>query len=353
MPLRSFDEGSKPMSQLPIFLSVIVVVRNMSERLAEMVDAFTAAIAGTVADYELIIVDNGSRDDSLAVLRRLTGPGAVPNLEVFALTKEVDVDSAVSAGLENALGDFVAIVDPLSDDVTFLPEMLERVVSGVDVVFAENTRKPHQTAAYRLCYGLFNAIYERVNGIDLSRDAPQYRVLSRRVVNYILQHPHPSIAYRHLPATGGFARANLQYTGSSEEPPHHLVESIERGTRLLVTTTRTPMRLVTWLCLFGAAANVVYSVYVILIFLFKSEVAPGWVTLSLQQSGMFLLLSLVLLVLGEYILQMASLSNEGPGYHVAQEFNSTIMTRQQKLNVEATLSEQTPEEALPVRKSVA
>ncbi|MFL5404851.1 MAG: hypothetical protein ACJ79O_03225, partial [Myxococcales bacterium] len=128
------------------------------------------------------------------------------------------------------------------------------------------------------------------------------------------------------------------------------VESIERGTRLLVTTTRTPMRLVTWLCLFGAAANVVYSLYVILIFLFKSEVAPGWVTLSLQQSGMFLLLSLVLLVLGEYILQMASLSNEGPGYHVAQEFNSAIMTRQHKLNVEATLP---PEEAPSVRKSVA
>src|SRR3954462_925443 len=155
------------MSQLPIFLSVIVVVRNMGGRLREMVDAFTVAIAGAVADYALIIVDNGSRDESIAVLRRLTGPGGPPNLQVFALTKEVDVDSAISAGLENALGDFVAVVDPLSDDVAFLPEMLEQVVSGTDVVFAENTRKPRQTLAYRLCYGLFNAIYEPVNGIDL------------------------------------------------------------------------------------------------------------------------------------------------------------------------------------------
>jgi hypothetical protein len=342
------------MSELPIFLSLIVVVKNMGAELSEMVHAFTAAIAGAVSDYELIIVDNGSHDDSVAILQRLTRPSGLPNLEVYALTKEVDVDTAISAGLENALGDFVAVIDPLCDDVTFLPEMLEHMVGGLDVVFAENTRKPHQSLGYRLCYGLFNAIYQRVNGVDLSRDAPHYRVLSRRVVNYILQHPHPSIAYRHLPATGGFARANLHYSASTKGPPTRgLVESIEQGTRLLVTTTRAPMRLVTWLCLFGAAANVVYSVYVILILLFKSEVAPGWVTLSLQQSGMFLLLSLVLLVLGEYILQMASLSNEGPRYHVAQEFTSAIMTRQQKLNVEATLPGEQPEERQPIRKSVA
>jgi hypothetical protein len=339
------------MSKLPIFLSVIVVVRNMGQELAELARAFTAGLARAVADYELIFVDNGSNDDSIAVFQSLTGPGGLPNLEVYALTKEVEVDTAISAGLQNALGDFVAVIDPLSDDVTFLPEMLEKVVSGVDVVFAENTRKSHQTLAYRLCYGLFNSIYQRVNGVDLSRDAPEYRVLSRRVVNHILQHPHPSIAYRHLPATGGFSRANLQYTASAKGRPNSLRESIERGTRLLVTTTRTPMRLVTSLCLFGAAANVVYSVYVILILLFKKEVAPGWVTLSLQQSGMFLLLSLVLLVLGEYILQMASLSNEGPRYHVAQELTSAIMTQKQKLNVEMPMDQQ--EERLPPRKSVA
>jgi hypothetical protein len=77
-----------------------------------------------------------------------------------------------------------------------------------------------------------------------------------------------------------------------------------------------------------------YSVYVIAIGIFKSDVAPGWVSLSLQQSGMFLLISLVLLVLGEYILHMASLSNEGPLYHVGQEFTSVRMLRREKLNIE-------------------
>jgi hypothetical protein len=94
------------------------------------------------------------------------------------------------------------------------------------------------------------------------------------------------------------------------------------------------MRLVTSLSLFGAVANLLYSFYVVASALFRSDIAPGWVSLSLQQSGMFFLISLVLLVLGEYILQMASLSNEGPLYHVGQEFTSAKLTRHHKLNIE-------------------
>ena len=117
--------------------------------------------------------------------------------------------------------------------------------------------------------------------------------------------------------------------------PKRLADSIDRGIRLLVATTRGPMRLVTLLCLFGAVANLLYCGYVIAVFLFKPDVAPGWVTLSLQQSGMFFLISLVLLVLGEYILQMASFGSEGPPYTIAQEFTSAELSSDRaRLNIE-------------------
>jgi hypothetical protein len=107
---------------------------------------------------------------------------------------------------------------------------------------------------------------------------------------------------------------------------------------MLVSSTRAPMRLVTALSLFGAVINLVYCFYVVCIALFKTDVAAGWISLSLQQSGMFFLISLVLLVLGEYILNMASFSNDGPLYHVGQEFTSCRMTRLDKLNVDETTS---------------
>jgi hypothetical protein len=207
------------------------------------------------------------------------------------------------------------------------------------VVFAYNQKIAVQSLAYRGAYAVFYGLYKWFNGIDLAKEAPQYRVLSKRVVNFILQHPQPAVTYRHLPATGGFARVNLNYSAApkaSHTKP--LGESIDRAMQLLVSTTRAPMRLVTSLSLFGAVANLIYSIYVVAIGFLKTDVAPGWISLSLQQSGMFFLISLVLLVLGEYILHMASLSNEGPLYHVGQEFTSARMTRREKLNIEEAAS---------------
>ncbi|WP_370632981.1 glycosyltransferase [Achromobacter sp. ACM05] len=323
------------MAFFPIFMSIVFVVRNRSNDLEKILTNAASCIASLVSDYEIIIVDNASSDDSVSVLKTLTGERGLPNLQIYALTKEVDADTASWVGLENALGDFVAVIDPLADSVEFLPEMLEKAVSGADVVFANNQRKVPQSVAYRLSYAMFNGLYKRFNGIHLAKEAPQYRVLSKRVVNFILQHSQPAMTYRHLPATGGFARVNLNY--SAEPKVAHtkrLGESVDRGMRLMVSSTRAPMRIVTSLSLFGAVANLLYSIYVLVVGLLKPDVAPGWISLSLQQSGMFFLISLVLLVLGEYILQMVSLSNEGPLYHVGQEFTSARMTRREKLNIE-------------------
>lgn len=323
------------LKKFPIFLSVVLVVRNQQDRLQTILTEIADTVSDLVGDYEIVVVDNASEDESVAVLKRLTAGGGLPNLQVFALTKEVDPDTAAWAGLENALGDFVALLDPLTDDVGFLPAMLAEAAAGADVVFAANALAPRQGLAYRALSAVFNATYRWFNGVHLGREAPQYRLLSRRVVNFVLQHPAPAISYRHLPATGGFARRHLSYsTPPRARPDRSLWEGVDRGMRLLVSTTRGPMRLVTALSLFGALANALYSVYVIAVALARADVAPGWVTLSLQQSGMFLLISLVLLVLGEYILHMASLSDGGPPYHVAQEFTSEVLTRRNRLNVE-------------------
>ncbi|MBV7429773.1 MULTISPECIES: glycosyltransferase [unclassified Acidovorax] len=331
------------MNHFPIFLSVVYVVRNHEQHLEGILLSTTAQLSSLVSDYEIIVIDKASDDQSLVVLKKLTSQSGLPNLQVYALIKEVDNDTAAWVGLENALGDFIAIIDPLKDDISFLPEMLDKAVNGADVVFASNAKKAKQGILYELAYAAFNRFYKIFNGIHLEKEAPQYRLLSRRVVNFIHQHPQPAITYRHLPATGGFTRANMEYSSEPHTPQVKRVgESINRGIRLLVSTTRAPMRLVTFLSLFGAIANLIYSIYVVAIGIFKTNVAPGWVSLSLQQSGMFFLISLVLLVLGEYILHMASLSNEGPLYHVGQEFTSAHMTRREKLNIEEAASPQAP-----------
>lgn len=324
-----------PIRRLPLFLSLVIPLRNQAAEVESLLTQISSLLDGLVSDYEVVVVENASEDDTLRRLEMLTQRDGLPNLQVYALTQEVELDTAAWVGVENALGDFVAIFDPLSDEIAFLPDMLAQAVNGVAVVFARNTHPAPQSLAYRITYWVFNQLYRWSSGIHFAKDAPQYRLLSRSVVNQVLQHPQPALAYRHLPASRGFVRANLSYCAV---PPlarrKNLVESLDRGARLLTSTTYVPMRLVTTLSLFGALANLLYSVYVVLIALFKTDVAPGWVSLSLQMSGMFFLISLVLLVLGEYVLNMVRMQNEGPPYQIGQEFNSARITRHEKLNLE-------------------
>jgi len=323
------------MQAFPIFLSAVVVVQNQANMLEKLLSELTETIAGLVSDYELIIIDNSSDDGSVAALRELTGNHGYPNVQVYSLTKQVDIDTASWVGLENALGDFVAVVNPLNDDINFLSKMLDKAVNGYDVVLTTNQVAPVQSIGYKSAHSIFNTLYKWFNGVDLAKEAPQYRVLSKTVVNFILQHPQPEITYRHLPATGGFSTAKLQH----RFVPKHgkkkkLKGSLDRGMRLLVSSSRAPMRAVTTLSLFSAAVNLLYSIYIVAVWLLKTDVEPGWTSLSLQQSGMFFMISLVLLVFGEYMLHTASLSTNSPLYHIGQEVASMRMTRREKLNVQ-------------------
>ena len=143
------------MAYFPVFLSVVFVVRNQSNYIEQILTRTGADLSTLVSDYELIVVDNGSDDDTIALLEKLTGEDGLPNLQVYALTKTVDADTASWVGLENALGDFVAVIDPWLDDVSFLPTMLDKAVNGSNVVFANNGQKPDQSLPYRAAFAAF------------------------------------------------------------------------------------------------------------------------------------------------------------------------------------------------------
>jgi polyisoprenyl-phosphate glycosyltransferase len=325
-------------------LSVVTVVENGGPDVVPRLRSLAAQVALLAAEHEIIVVDNASRDGTVEALAGLTrGPECLPNLQAFALVRAVDTDTAAFAGIDNAIGDFVFILDLERDDPSMLAAMLDAGMTGSDVVFAENTSRPEEPLPHRMLSALYYRLFAWLNEVRPDRDAPRFRLLSRRVVNYLMQHEQPNVVYRHLPATAGFAKMMLTYaspTAVGRLPS--LRQRVATSMRELVASSQTPLRLATTLCAFGAMLNILYSLYVVGVYLFKPDVAPGWTTLSLQQSGMFLLISVVLLLLSEYVLHATSAAMRRPMYHVGREFVSERMGRSRRLNIEEDAAERIP-----------
>jgi hypothetical protein len=206
---------------------------------------------------------------------------------------------------------------------------------GNDVVFIENLVTPNQGFLYEFLSRRFEFIFRLLIGVNLKKEVPKFRLLGKRVANYILQFPVPSRIYRLIPASAGFSTHKICYSNTKIiSGKIKVTKRITKGFKLLINTSVAPLRIVNIFCFFGAISNIVYSIYVVFIAIIKDDVAPGWVTLSLQLSGMFFLISVVLLIFGEYLINIKSVVDQGPLYFVSKEYTSKVFTKRSKLNVQ-------------------
>jgi glycosyltransferase involved in cell wall biosynthesis len=323
-------------SQLTTLLSTVFVVSNHAEVIQHIIKSVAEVASSVCSDYEVVIVVNGSSDATCEILHQMTSSGAEPNLQVYILAGRVDDLTANWVGIENSLGDIVICLDPLHDDINLLGSLAREVVNGNDIVFTQRTfSKARRNLASTSLYRLFGRVSKFSTGIDLDSYSARFIAISRRVVNYLLQFPDPQNKFRNLASTSGFSRTSISVANSDEKRNSiRLRQSVPRGIKLVTSSTESPMRLATALSALGAFSSLLYSAYILLVWISKSDIAPGWVSLSMQQSGMFFLISLVLLVLSEYVLEISRKANAGPSYYIAKELTSSRITRKERLNVE-------------------
>lgn len=323
-------------TEIPVLLSVVFVAQNAAERIAGIIRRAGDIASRIAIDYEIVVVDNGSTDTTSAILRDLTSEGGEANLQIYTLAGSVDDLIARWVGVENSLGDIVVCIDPHHGDLEHLELLTKEAANGNDIVFTMRTfPRGRRSLPKRLLYRSFGAVTKLSTGLDLDSYSTSLIAISRSVVNYLLQFPDPHTKFRNLPSTTGFSRTSLRIPlQRSRSRDINLRESLSRGIQLVTSSSETPMRLATMLSAFGAFGSLAYSVYVVLIWVFKEDIAPGWVSLSMQQSGMFFLISLVLLVLSEYVLEISRKANSGPAYYIANEFTSARLIRKERLNVE-------------------
>ena len=316
---------------------MVIPYHNDDHSARAVLESVSATVGPLVADYEIIIVDNGSDDDQFADYLALMGDDGLPNVQVYRLLTRVENDIAAWAGVENSLGDYVLVYNPRSEDLSALPEALAEVAAGTEVIFLRNLAGTDFGFFQSIGGPLYRWLFRKLTGIDLRLEATPGRLISKRVVSFLLMQSNPGMVYRIFPARAGFIKKTLTYVGQRPRIRQGSLERIRSGMRLLISTSMAPLRLVSLATLAGAMLNVLYSIYVLIIALLKPDVAPGWTTLSLQQSGMFFLISMILFVLTEYMIQLVRWQARGPNYLVDSERTSVMLSRRQRLNIEQAL----------------
>jgi dolichol-phosphate mannosyltransferase len=184
------------------FLSIVVPAYNE----AAVLPAFVQAVAENLnleelsVDYELLIVNDGSQDDTERVVTELRISN--PRIAFIDLSRHFGKESALAAGLTTAVGDCVIFMDAdLQHPAQLLPQMIAAWREGFDVVNAVKRRRSSKARVHRFLAGLFNWIMTRMIGRDMS-GASDYKLIDRQVAEILMNCPERNRFFRGLVAWG-------------------------------------------------------------------------------------------------------------------------------------------------------
>ena len=192
--------GEPPLSVVVPLLDEESVVPELVVRLARVLDA-------VAPDGEVILVDDGSRDGTLAAIAR--AHASDPRFVGLALSRNFGHQAAISAGLAHARGGAVVVMDgDLQDPPEAIEPLWERLSEGYDVVYAVRASRP-EGVLKRLAYRAFYRVLGRLGELDIPRDAGDFGIMTRRVVDLLNAMPERRRFVRGLRAWVGFNQTGL------------------------------------------------------------------------------------------------------------------------------------------------
>lgn len=291
------------MSVPPIELSVVIPCYNEEESLPRLVEVLTEQLAALTPHFEVILVDDGSRDRTLPMLREVHRHH--PRFRYLSLSRNFGKESAMLAGLSHARGDKVAIMDAdLQHPPSLLQQMLPLLESGeYSQVVARRTRTNDpmlRTALSRLYYKMMNRLVE----VELQDGVGDFRVLDRRAVRALLTLGETNRFSKGLFAWIGFPTAVVDYENVSREAgatKWRLRDLFNYGIDGVVSFNYRPLRMSIWLGIVVTAIAVGYAVTVLVDAIWHGNSVPGYVTTITAVTALGGVQLVVLGVIGEYL----------------------------------------------------
>lgn len=308
-------------------LSVVIPVFNEEETIVELdrrLQALLTNLPAIGADWEVIFVDDGSRDQSRALLSQLAQRER--RYRLIGFSRNFGHQFAITAGVDRAAGDAVVVMDAdLQDPPYVVAEMLEKRREGFDVVYGVRKKRKGENLFKRATAALFYRLIRSITGVEIPLDAGDFRLMSRAVVLTLraLREQHRFV--RGMVAWVGFKQTAVYYdrearfAGSTKYPLQKMLRFAIDG---ITSFSVLPLRIATWLGMFAAVCAVSIGVWAIVVKMMGLGTVPGWTTImfavALGSSAQLLMTG----ILGEYVGRIYEEIKRRPLYIVENEVNA-------------------------------
>jgi dolichol-phosphate mannosyltransferase len=302
-------------------LSIVVPCFNEEECLAPLHERLGAAARAAVGkDYEIVLVNDGSRDSSWATMLKMAAED--PHLVAVNLSRNHGHQLALTAGLDLCRGDTILIIDAdLQDPPELLPEMMQVMRDqNADVVYGVRRSRSGETAFKRGTAHAFYRLLSRATEVDIPLDAGDFRLMSRRALDALLAMPEQARFIRGMVAWIGFKQVPFVYDRQERfagETKYPLRKMMRFALDALTGFSSAPLKLAShaglWLS-FGSVLLVLYIAYAWA----AGRSIPGWTSLMLVVVVLGAIQMFALALMGEYI---GRLYNEAKGrpLYIVQE----------------------------------
>ena len=306
-------------------ISIVAPAYNEEQLVDEFARRVTAALEPTGHEFEIVLVDDGSRDGTFARAEALHS--ADPRVKAVRLSRNFGQEAAVQAGLDFASGDAVALMDSdLQDPPELIGEMLAKWQEGFHVVVAERSKRSERWSR-RAATRLFHWLFRRMSNFHEEGQVGLYSLLDRRVVDVLRQMPERHRYLRGLRSYVGFRRAAVTYERPARggEPRQSLAKLVRIAADGLFSFSYVPLRLSLFMGLVVSSLCFAYA-FVLIVLRVMALAAPGSVFEQLKVSGFtttavaILFLGGVQLIaigiIGEYLGRIYEEVKRRPGYVV-------------------------------------